>query len=46
MRNLLTTAAELSGMVLIAIGVGLYSTAAGLIVAGVCLLLGGVGAAR
>lgn len=45
MRSLLTTLAEVVGMVLVTVGIGLYSFPAALIVAGVCLVLGGIGAA-
>lgn len=44
MRNLLTTLAETLGMCLVVTGIGLYSVPAALIVAGVCLVLIGVGA--
>lgn len=41
MRQVLTTISELAGMIAVAYGVGMISTAGGVIVAGACLVLVG-----
>lgn len=45
MRNLLTTLAEIVGAATACVGIGLLSVPAGVIAAGFCLLIGGIGAA-
>jgi hypothetical protein len=45
MRNLLTTLAEIAGAATLCTGICLFSVPAGIIAAGVCLLVGGIGAA-
>lgn len=44
MRNLLTTLAEVLGMSMVTLGVGIFSVPAGVITGGVCLLAIGLGA--
>jgi hypothetical protein len=44
MRNLLTTLAEVLGMSMLTLGVGMFSPAAGVITGGVCFLAIGLGA--